>query len=270
MGVYALTSFSGAPGVSTTAVAWAYASPRPTLILEADVTGGSPILAGLWGGEQTHDLSLLELANRQGERYADYLWEQALALPGAVDGWVVPTIGFPSQARSLAPVWAPLAEAARTISDQAGVDVLVDAGRLGTPGGPWPLVEAADVVLVLTDSTIAALNTTAICLESLRADLARSGTDQRVAVVPVLGDAGSLHTRPYTAKEIAHVTAPTVVLNGIPRDPRRAAVYSSTTPAARGHETSRYLRSIRALVTAAGRHAERCRALLGVGQEVAL
>ena len=72
MSVYALTSISGSPGVTTTAVAWAYLSPTPTLIVEADPTGGSPILAGVMRGEQPPDVSIIDLVGQpvDGERQA--------------------------------------------------------------------------------------------------------------------------------------------------------------------------------------------------------
>ena len=46
MAVVALTSASGSPGVTTTAVGLALTWPRPVLLIEADPTGGSGVLAG--------------------------------------------------------------------------------------------------------------------------------------------------------------------------------------------------------------------------------
>lgn len=45
MAVITVTSANGAPGVTTTALALALAWPRPCLLVEADVAGGSSILA---------------------------------------------------------------------------------------------------------------------------------------------------------------------------------------------------------------------------------
>jgi Mrp family chromosome partitioning ATPase len=46
MSVIVLTSASGSPGVSTTAVGLALSWPGPVLLVEADPTGGSAVLAG--------------------------------------------------------------------------------------------------------------------------------------------------------------------------------------------------------------------------------
>ena len=47
MAVVCLTSASGSPGVTTTAVGIAFCWPRPVLLVEADPTGGSGVLAGI-------------------------------------------------------------------------------------------------------------------------------------------------------------------------------------------------------------------------------
>ena len=47
MAIVCLTSASGSPGVTTTAVGIAFCWPRPALLVEADPTGGSGVLAGI-------------------------------------------------------------------------------------------------------------------------------------------------------------------------------------------------------------------------------
>lgn len=261
MAVYALTSLSGAPGVSTTAVAWAYQAARPTLLVEADVTGGSPILTTVWAGSMAHEQSILHLASVAGDDLLKHLWDQALTLPGTTDRWVIPTIGHPAQARSLTPVWAPLARALHRLSEDGGVDVLIDAGRLGTPGGPWTLIESADLALVFTDTTLAALNVTRIGVETLRPELELTGPAQRLAVVPVVGDTKhGAHLRPYTAADVAGVMDPVAVVGQVVRDERRAA-----SPA---DQRGDYARSIQLLIGAAERHLAATRALSGLTQEI--
>ena len=46
MALIVLTSAAGSPGVTTTAVGLALTWPRPVLLVEADPTGGSAVLAG--------------------------------------------------------------------------------------------------------------------------------------------------------------------------------------------------------------------------------
>ena len=110
MAVHVLVCFSGAPGVTTTAVAWATLSPRPTLIVEAGIWGGSAVVSGLWGGQRPHEQSVLALANSHPDSYVEDLWDQTVALPGTDSGWVLPGIGTPSQARSMRGVWGPLGQ----------------------------------------------------------------------------------------------------------------------------------------------------------------
>ena len=62
MAVIALTSASGSPGVTTTALGLALLWPRPVLLVEADPTGGSGLLAGYFRGTREYDGGLIELA----------------------------------------------------------------------------------------------------------------------------------------------------------------------------------------------------------------
>ena len=55
MAVVALASASGSPGVTTTALGLALLWPRPVLLVEADPTGGSGLLAGYFRGTREYD-----------------------------------------------------------------------------------------------------------------------------------------------------------------------------------------------------------------------
>ncbi|HSJ59640.1 MAG TPA: hypothetical protein VK895_00290, partial [Jiangellaceae bacterium] len=60
--VIALASASGSPGVTSTALGIALLWPRPVLLVEADPTGGSGLLAGYFRGTREYDGGLIELA----------------------------------------------------------------------------------------------------------------------------------------------------------------------------------------------------------------
>ena len=249
MAYHLLTSLSASPGVSTTALAWAQLSDRPTLLVEADPVGGSPLLSLAFAGERAHDRSILELANYPAAEYLHRLWEIAIPLPGHDDQrWLVPTTGWAEQARSLAQTWAPLGAALRRISGEGGVDVLVDLGRLHSAGGAAALLDTAESVLVMTDTTLPALNTLNVGLPAVRDRLDATGSSRRLAVVPLLGQERGGSHRPYTGREIAGLVKPTSVLPGVQRD-----VKDATAPSFRPR--SSYARSIRALVAAATEHA---------------
>lgn len=273
MSVHLLTSVAGAPGVTTTALAWAHLSSAPTLILEADMTGGSSILAGPYRGEvDPAGRTVLALADKSGyEEMAAHLWWNALALPGEPTGRVrvVPTITAPGQARALAPRWHAIAEALRQTAADTGADVVIDYGRLSTRGAATPLLEIADTVTVLTAATMAGVNSTKRSIDHLREELAASGSPQRLVVAPVtlrgelrLRARAGAAARPWSAQDIAPVLAPTRVLPPVAFDPDAAAVYSAAVPPPR-RGTRTYDASIRELVAALGDVDRHVRALAG-------
>lgn len=217
MAVIAMTSLSGSPGVSCAALAWALLSSRSTLLIEADLTGGSPLLARAWRGSQEHDRSILALVGQDPAHLDEAIFEHTLPLPGVSDRWLLPAISHPIQGPSLTSLWAPLADSLHQISDRTGVDVIIDAGRTTRAGErSWGLLARADVVLVFTDSTIAALATTAVALPELRESLTHTGAPQRLAVVPrIARRLTPSGPRPYGRKEIAQITGDVPVLPGI-------------------------------------------------------
>ena len=68
MAVIALASAAGSPGVTTSALGLALTWPRPVLLIEADPTGGSAMLAGFFRGTTAHTAGLIDLAwaHREG------------------------------------------------------------------------------------------------------------------------------------------------------------------------------------------------------------
>lgn len=154
MAVIALTSASGSPGVTTTAVGLALTWPRPVLLVEADPTGGSGVLAGYFRGTREYDVGLIELALSPASP-ADALRDVVRPLNDGDASFVAGTRS-PAQATALARVWEPLGEALAEL-DAHGQDVIVDAGRLGLLGSPEPLLAGADLSLLLTRSTLPAL-----------------------------------------------------------------------------------------------------------------
>lgn len=242
MAVVVLTSAKGAPGVTTTALAFALLWPRPVVLVEADVAGGSSILAGYLRGSIPHSRSLLTLAlaHRQG-RLDDELWQQSVPLDEAGERHLVPAIIDPVQAASLAPVWAPLATAFASL-ERGGVDVIVDAGRLGAAHGPEPLLRLADVVLLLTRSQLPAVAATRARLLGLRERAPETGMSPDGLGLLLVGEG-----RPYTCREIAKVIGVSVVTS-LAWDPAAADVLSVGAPRPRRWEQSALVRSARSAV----------------------
>lgn len=234
MAVSALVSASGSPGVTTTSVGLAALWPRPALLVEADPTGGSGILAGFLRGEVEPSGGLLDVVMTHRNGTLRLTPEQVMPLPGG-QAQLLPGIRAHSQARSLADVWEPLLHALRRLSISTGQDVIVDAGRLGLASWPEPLVRGADTTLLVTRSSLPALAAARSWLETLRHDTPTLG-------VLVVGPG-----RPYSSGEVAKwLRVP--VLGEIAWDPAAAAVLSDGAPRGRRFDRSGFARSLRATV----------------------
>ncbi|EWT06788.1 hypothetical protein N864_16725 [Intrasporangium chromatireducens Q5-1] len=238
MALIVLTSAAGSPGTTTTAVGLALSWPRPVLLVEADPTGGSPVLAGYFRGTITpsHGLIDLALAHREG-RLEEALPGTLLPIPGH-DASLLPGVRGHVQARSLAAAWEPLAQAFRGLH-HTGQDVIVDAGRLGLTGSPDALIKAADLALL-------AIRTDLVSLAA-----ARSWAEAQAEEFRAMGTCGSLglllvgEKRPYAAADVAKVMGLPIVAS-IAWDPAAAQVFSHGATPPRRFEHGVLVRSLHA------------------------
>lgn len=250
MAIITLASASGSPGVTATALGLALTWPRPVLLVEADPTGGSALLAGYWRGQRDQP-GLLELvmAQRHGV-LADALPRMVFGVDGT-DVSVLAGTRSHEQAASLAQLWDPLL---LVLQDLSGQDVIVDAGKLGMEYSPKPLVRYSDVTLLVTHSDLPALAAARSWAKALGDDIL-PGHDAKIALV---GEG-----RKYRAAEVTR-TLGLPVLASIEWDPRRAEVlakgeslpparFGGDQGAARAFEHSAYLRSLRTLATTLAR-----------------
>lgn len=241
MAVIALCSASGSPGVTTTTLGLAVAWPRPVLVVEADPTGGSAILAGYLRGhtEPGPDLVGLMLAPTG---MADALPRVVRAIPNTPVKYVAGTRTH-QQAAALRDHWANLATVLSNLED-TGQDVLVDAGRLGLVGSPEPLLVAADVTVLVVRTDLPAIS----AAQSWAETATRPGTGWRRGGLVLVGEG-----QPYTSREVARVLR-LPVLAEIVDDSVAAAVFHRGTPRPKRFESSGYVRSLGAAVE--GLHAE--------------
>jgi hypothetical protein len=230
MAVIALTSASGSPGVTTATLALAFSWPRPVLIVEADPTGGSAILAGYFRGAQQYVAGLVELA-LSPLAMADALADVVQPIEGSHVSFVAGTRS-PAQAAGVRDLWSPLAPTLAAL-DSAGQDVLVDAGRLGLHGSPDPVLASADATLLVTRTSLPAIAPARAWMESVR----RANTWRRPGVL-LVGEGD-----PYDRAEVARVLD-TPVLAAIARDDEAAAVYHRGATPPRRMPTSRFARSV--------------------------
>lgn len=243
MAVITLTSASGSPGVTTTALGWALTRGRPTVLVDADPTGGSAVLAGYLQGLTAPPDALVELAiaERQG-RLRGTIPEVLMPLPGSQVAFL-PGPRSHTQARGLGGLWDPLLAALKALAG-TGQDTIVDLGRLGLLGSAAPMLMGADLALLVCRSDLVSLAA------------ARSWTSDLVDQFEQLGAATAFGIvlvgpgRPYPAKEVAKVLgAP--VLASIDFDPKAAAAFSSGATVRR-LESSKLVTGLRRLDQAAG------------------
>jgi hypothetical protein len=235
MAVLAFASAKGAPGVTTSVLALAFAWHRPALVVEADMSGSSSALSGfLRGGtDHSHGLVGLSVAARQHGFTDQGLWEQCLRL--GEERYLLPGIADPAQAAALTTAWGPLAGVLADL-EAAGLDVLVDVGRLGTAYAPLPLLRAADAVVLVTRSRLPDVYALSRRTPSLRTDLAASQDDESLCVLTV-GDG-----RPYSSREI-EVSLGVRVASSLAWDPVSADVYAVGAPPGRHFESSPLVRT---------------------------
>lgn len=213
MAVIALTSASGSPGVTTTALGMALLWPRPVLLVEADPTGGSGLLAGYFRGTREYVTGLIELALTSSSIH-DGLAEVSERIEDTTVSFVAGTRSH-TQAPALRDLWQPLSEELADL-ESTGQDVIVDAGRLGLVGAPEPLLANADLTLIVTRTTLPAISAVRSWADSVQ----RGTSDWQQSGVLVVGE-----RQPYSSREVAHALNLPVVAT-LPEDPDSAAVFS--------------------------------------------
>lgn len=248
MTIVLLTSATGAPGVTTTALGLTLAWPRDALLVDADRTPAQAVLAGyLHGAGGSSGLTELARIHREQRTLDHELIRCCRSLPelevSTHRRLFLPGFTSPGAAALFTSVWPDLVEALDRIAG-TGLDVIIDAGRIGD-GLPGPLLARADRVLVLTRTSLRALAATRLYLPHLT---------QRAAQLSARGEVGLVlvgEGRPYTAKEISErFRVP--VHGSVPDDPDTAATWSDGTTATRRTRGSKLTRAIAALASELG------------------
>ncbi|MFE7909769.1 hypothetical protein [Streptomyces albogriseolus] len=260
MGVIALAGCSGAPGVTTSALAlllsWPLEPGRRMILAECDPDGGA-VLHGLLQGTlgDRYGLRNLSVAARKGE-FGEAFWRQLIDLSSEDgkaesprDRLLLPGITDPAQAASLSSVWKGLATMFRGIDADHGHDVLVDLGRRGATGPSGVLAGQADLVLVVVRNT----------LRCLQAAQGRVGElEERVGNVGLL----VVDEGPYPAGEVQRVLQVPVVAT-LPYAPKEARVLSDGVEQPRHFTKSALMKAARTASTLLAQRAAVRRARLG-------
>lgn len=226
MGIVAIGSIGHSPGVTTTAVAMTLRWPRPAVLLEADTSTTSAVLAGRLRGQVPHRMGLTGLASAalHGELEPPLVWAHSIEL--APDRRLIPGFSSIGAARGTDSIWSPLAEVLRSL-EGTGADVLIDLGRFDASDARAPLLSASQFVLVCSGATLPDIASTTAKIDGHSNRLAEVSTAlERVGSVDSLGVAliDRAHEN-YESSEF-HRVAGLPVLGTIPYAPSMASHYS--------------------------------------------
>lgn len=235
MAVVALAASSGSPGVTTAALGMALLWPRPVLLVEADPTGGSGLLAGYFRGAKDYEAGMVELA-LSSSSVGDALAEIARPIEGTQVSYVAGTRAH-TQATALRDLWQPLSQELSDL-ESTGQDVIVDSGRLGLAGSPEPLLANADLTLIVTRTSLPALSAARSWADSAQ----RGALGWQRPGVLLVGEG-----YPYDSREVANVLALPVVA-ALADDPQSAAVFSRGATPAKRFATGALARSLHAAI----------------------
>lgn len=164
MAVFAFVSGGAAPGVTTSVSVLASAWPAPVVLADCDPAGGQ-VLAGWlapWflNGRLRPGRGLVSFvvaSRHSGRGTAGALADYLQSVPDTPHVAVLAGLRDATQARSVdEDGWRRLAQGfadTALAADGSRADVLIDTGRIG-PATPWPLLMAADHVLVVLRPTL--------------------------------------------------------------------------------------------------------------------
>jgi hypothetical protein len=240
--ILVLTSSGGAPGVTTLAVGLALVWPRPVLLADCDPGAHQAVLAGYLAGQSARGRGLLRVAEAHRDRrpLREVVVDQCLPLTGEDQQRRLFLPGFtrPGSAAHFSDVWEELAETFDRLGD-VDLDVIVDAGRLPTPGGlPSALTDRSALTAVVLGSSLRSVMSARVHLPTL-VDSTRAAETGRGRTGLVLVDGG----HPYGAGEISKALG-VAVLAQVPHDPAAAAHFSDGAPQPRRFASAPLVRAL--------------------------
>ncbi|MBO0813224.1 MAG: hypothetical protein J2P23_14435 [Microlunatus sp.] len=280
MALIVLTSASGAPGVTSAAVGLTLTWHRSVLLVDGDPGAHQAILAGYLGGQLATGKGLQRVAEAHRDRRSllEVVSDETVPLTAvdhARDGGspakdsrasargpsrrLLPGFARPANAGLFGPVWPELADTFVRL-ENAGIDVIVDAGRMDRQGLPQPLVDRADLVLLATRSNLRSLASARSYAALLREQSRLTGMEANLGVL-VVGEG-----MPYRSKEIGRLLEVPVVCV-LPDDPATAAAFSDGTRRSRRFDRSPLVRALRQAVTDLTGQVRRRRGRLGLDED---
>lgn len=246
VGIVALVSGKGAPGVSCTALALALAWPLHTsgvtgpervLVVEADAAGASAV-PGYLQGAADPGVGMAALVGTGRQEMGERLPRVVMRLEDQPERYLLPGLSGPTQMAAHRHAFTDLAGWLQALSHAASrSDVLVDLGRIGAAAEPTALLAAADLVVVVCRSSMPSVHGALHAVTYLRSLPGTATTPETAVRFLLVGE----HA-PYSLREVAAAleVAPVGVLA---HDARSAAVFSDGHPPGRGFARGPLMRS---------------------------
>ncbi|MCY0870788.1 hypothetical protein [Cutibacterium acnes] len=234
MSTIVLTSVSGAPGVTTTAIGLGRVWPQSSLVVEDDTHHA--MLAGYLRAAQHAEPNLATVANLTATpTNAQTVWE-SIARPLPTDDPVSglrrkAVLGPPTpwSRAGIDPRWGFMLALWRQLAE-AGIDTIIDLGRLATPltSTPHliatPIIDDADMILVMIEATLRDVAGAHTMIEGLAEQMNLAGAHQRLGLLVHRGGAAR-GVAEFTDKEITSALQ-LPVCGSIVHDPVAAAQLS--------------------------------------------
>ncbi len=238
-----LTTATGAPGVTTSAVGLAIAWPQNVCLVDANPHTDLAIPAGYLHGAPLAQRGLLGVAEAIRTQSEFSVTDHCVQLTQnePTTRYFFPGATKPSDPTLFAPVWQKVFAA---LAEKGDLDVIVDAGRMGHRGVGGELAAHADVLLLVLRSSLPSIAGAHLYLPQIRAQAAATGTRLEVLLVG--------QNRPYKAMEVQQQFSLPVTA-ALPWDESGARTFSEGEPQDRKFDQSSYWK---ALVAAAKRLAE--------------
>jgi len=212
MSTIVLASICGAPGVTTTTIGLGRVWPRSSLVVEADTH--QAVLAGYLRASQHAEPHLASVTNltHSSSNVAQIVWDSiARPLPGDdPHGLRRMAVLGPSTPWSKAAIdagWGALMKVWRQL-EEAGIDTLIDLGRLANPltSNPHliaePIIADADMIVVMIEATLRDVAGAHAMVEGLAEQANLAGAHHRVGLLVHRGGAAR-GVAEFTDKEIS-------------------------------------------------------------------
>jgi cellulose biosynthesis protein BcsQ len=221
MGLYAVCSAKGSPGVSTAAVALGLTWAGPAVVADLDPAGGDLSLRyrDQEGRPLDPDRGLMSLAaavrrGSEGVQVGEHLQAAGGRLPLLVG------VTRPEQVTALGTSWQHVS---RSLTSMPGHDVLADCGRVLPGSATMPVLTQADAILILTRPTMEELYHLRERLRGLTEIMRLRDLDAVPVGIAVLAGDRDGNSVPDVQQVIAAAGLPATVLGAFALEPKTAS-----------------------------------------------